>query len=274
MERRLTNGQIVALVFIALLLGLGALIVSNINANKSSEPTYLKYKKVNGPSLKLVGNYIEYAELGEPYEDKMARCTSNGENLNKKIQTMYLQNDNQVTQVNYNEVGTYQVRYTCIDKKQKVSSISRTVIVADNQAPTISIPGKQIITSEEAVSFNLETDVTASDNSGTSDLKYNNTLSTIPGDYVITYTVKDNAGNKTTRNRLIKVVAGIDFNYQNNKLTINYPNKENYTYKYSLDGGLTWNDATKTTTIDFANGNAIASVYSNGKYIMSNSFTL
>lgn len=258
----LSRGQIVALVTIALIFALSAIIFDTITNNKSEKITYLKYDE-NGNNILLNGSYLEYIELGTNYVDQ-------GIDTKEFYVISYFSNNREVTAIDTSNLGTYKVVYTLPDSK----TLTRTVIVSDNESPHISVPAEQTITSAEAVSFDLSTGVVATDNSGEVNLTYDNTLSTIPGNYIINYEATDNSGNKTIRKRLIKVTEGIIFTYNDNTLTINYPSSKdkNYTYKYSLDGGLTFKDTSAKTEIPINEGSVIATVYEDNDYIMSNSY--
>ncbi len=258
----LSRGQIVALVTIALIFAASALIFDLITSHKSEEIEYLSYKE-NGNNILLNGSYLEYTQLGEPYTEK-------GLITNEEYVISYFLNNREVSSIDTSSLGTYKVTYTLNNS----DTINRTVIVSDNKSPNISVPKKQTITSAQAASFDLSIGVIATDNSGTVDLTYDNTLSTIPGDYIITYYAVDNSGNETLRKRLIKVTEGIQFAYNNQTLKITYPtNKDKtYTYKYSLDGGQTFKDASQITKLNINEGSVIATVYENNNYVMSNSY--
>jgi len=261
---RISRGQIVALVTITLLFAMATLIFDKIIDYKSEKIEYLIYDKEK-PDILLNGNYLEYTNLGENYTEK-------GLNTKEDYITTYFLNDTEVNEIDTSNFGTYKVKYYLPNNK----IITRTVIIIDKNSPEVSIPDKQTITSAQAASFDLNEGVTATDNSGEVSLTINNTLSTIPGDYIITYEATDSSNNKTIRKRLIKVESGIEFDYQNKELTITYPasKKNNYTYKYSLDGGNTFIDAERKITITPNTNNVIATVYEDGNYLLSNSFSI
>jgi len=261
---RLSRGQIVALVTIALIFSLAALLFDKITNYKANKIDYLTYDKAK-PNTLLKGNYLEYVNLGDNYIEK-------GLNTNEEYAVTYSLNGSEVNKIDTSDFGTYQVKYYLPNKQ----TITRTIIIIDKKSPSISVPDKQTITSAEAASFDLTAGVIATDNSGNVKLTYDNTLSTIPGDYIITYKAKDNSGNKTLKKRLIKVEAGIEFNYNNNILTIKYPtNKKNsYIYKYSIDGGNTFIETSQNTQITMKTNNIIAAVYENNNYIISNTFNI
>lgn len=261
---RLSRGQIVALVTIAFLFTFATLVFDKTIEYNNEKIEYVTYDKTKNNIL-LNGDYLEYVNLGEEYKEK-------GLNTKEDYIPIYYLNGNEVSEIDTSNFGSYQVKYYLKDNK----TINKTVIIIDTQAPSISIPDKQTINSAEAASFDLNEGVTATDNSGNVQITFNNTLSTIPGDYIITYEATDNSGNKTIRKRLIKVEKGIEFDYHNNELTITYPlnNKNNYTYKYSLDGGTTFLQTQRHTTVTPTTNNVIAAVYKDNEYVMSNSFNI
>lgn len=260
---RLSRGQVVALVFIAVLFVLISITFDKIIDYKANKITYLEFDKTKTDIL-LNSNYLEYVNLGEQYIDK-------GLQTNQSYKTTYFLNETEVSNINTSDFGRYKIKYYLPNNE----TITKTVIVIDNKTPSISIPNKQTITSAQAASFDLKEGVIATDNSGKVELTFDNTLSTIPGDYVITYKAVDGSGNKIQRKRLIKVESGIEFSYKDNSLTITYPiSKKQYTYKYSLDGGKTFIKTDRQTTITPSSSNIIAAVYENEKYIMANSFNI
>lgn len=261
---RLSRGQVVGLVAIALIFATATFIFDKITDYQANKINYLVYDK-NKPSTLLNGDYLEYVNLNEEYVEK-------GLKTNKEYQITYSLNNTETTKIDTTKFGTYQVKYYLSNKQ----TLTRTVVIADTKSPSISVPDKQTIESSQAVSFDLKEGVVVTDNSGEVQLTFNNTLSTIPGDYVITYEAKDSSNNITKRKRLIKVVSGIEFTYQDQTLTITYPlsKNKNYTYKYSLDNGNTFIDAQRKTKIKVSEGSIIASVYENGKYIMAGSFNI
>ena len=86
-------------------------------------------------------------------------------------------------------------------------------MVTDGKAPHLTVPDTVTITSDEAVNYDVENEVMVTDNSGEASFECKNTLSSVPGDYVISCMAKDSNGNKTTRNRLIRVINGIEFDF-------------------------------------------------------------
>ena len=55
-------------------------------------------------------------------------------------------------------------------------------------------------------------------------------------------------------------------------LVIDYDKEKNYTYKYSLDNGKTWTDASVKEVLENVSGNVIALVLEDGNYKMSSTY--
>ncbi|MCD2502336.1 DUF5011 domain-containing protein [Clostridium sp. NSJ-145] len=108
--------------------------------------------------------------------------------------------------VDNDTAGKYEVTYTVKDSAGNEVTVERVVIV--DGAPVINIKGDLII--RKGSQFNLLDGVTVEDKEDTNltvevsgDTVDVNTL----GEYTVTYTVKDSAGNVTTLNRIVKVVT-------------------------------------------------------------------
>ena len=241
-------------------------------ANKPKEKLQNTNVKDNGLNLYLKGDYLTYVLVNDEYKDDGALSYWKGQNISDDIITSYYKNGRQVSAIDTRQVGTYIVRYD-VRSGDKTKKVTRVVVVTDGKAPHLTVPDTVTITSDEAVNYDVENGVMVTDNAGEASFECKNTLSSVPGDYVISCTAKDSNGNKTTRNRLIKVINGIEFEYKD-KLIIKYPinSKKNYTYKYSLDNGITWLNATSEEVLNVKSGNIIALVLDNDKYIMSSTY--
>ncbi|MBC5625041.1 DUF5011 domain-containing protein [Clostridium sp. NSJ-49] len=104
------------------------------------------------------------------------------------------------------KAGRYRMKYTVEDAAGNKVTKERIIIV--DGAPVINIKGDLII--RKGSQFNLLDGVTVEDKEDTNltvevsgDTVDVNTL----GEYTVTYTVKDSAGNVTTLNRIVKVVT-------------------------------------------------------------------
>lgn len=228
--------------------------------------------KNDGFNLNINGNYLTYVEVNDDYNDEGAKANINGQDISDEVIISYYKNDTQVSNIDTRSVATYIVKYE-VASNNKTKEKTRVVIVTDSKKPNLTVPDATTITSDEVVSYDVESGVVATDNTGIVSFKCENTLLAIPGDYVIKCSAEDGNGNKTERNRLVKVINGIEFDYNGN-LLIKYPkdSKKNYTYKYSLDNGQTWLDASDTENLDVKSGNVIALVLEDGNYKMSSTY--
>lgn len=268
------KARIVGIITIVIII-LICLFVINKTVNYINRPKEIVQNtnvKNDGFTLNINGDYIIYTNLNEKYEEEGATAYIDGKNISDEIVVSYYQNDSQVTNINTASSGTYTVKYE-VSSGGINKSVTRVVIVTDGKAPSLSVPDTVTITSDEVASYDVESGVVATDNSGKVSFECQNTLSMIPDDYVIKCSAIDSRGNVTTRNRLIKVVSGIKFDY-NDELTITYPidKEKNYTYMYSLDNGKTWKEAKNKEVLSNVSGNVIALVLENGNYKMSSTY--
>ncbi len=268
-----TRAQLVGLITLIVIglviLLIGSKIVNYMNRPEAKEVLQNTNVKSDGFTLALNGNFVSYVGVNEKYKEEGAKAIADGENISKKIVISYYKDGNQISSINTDQVGNYVVKYEVSDGK-KLKEGTRVVIVTDNKKPHLVVPDTVTITSDEALSYNVEDGVVATDNSGEVSFSCDNTLTSKVGNYVIECKAQDARGNTISRNRLIKVTGGIEFK-DGNDLVIEYPTGDNYTYKYSLDGGITWKDASLEEKIN-AKGNIIALVLEDGKYKMSSTF--
>lgn len=267
---KLSSMQIVGLITIIVIIFISYGAFSLIQKNKPEKIEYLTYTKED-IEIKVNESYIDYVEVGKNYEEKGA--TAKYKNQKQNVIITYYKDGKRVSKIDTSKIGTYQVKYSVITKDKKTKSVYKTIIINDTKAPTIIIPENQTITANEALAFDLENGVIVNDNSGTATLTYNSTLSSINGNHIITYTAKDQTGNKTTKKRLIKVTSGITFENINGTIKITFPKKENYTYSYSLDNGYTFTPCENIVQVPLKKGSIIALVKENEKTIISNSYT-
>ena len=220
-------------------------------------------------NLNINGDYLTYVRVNEKYNEEGA---IDKQNISDDIIVSYYKDNSQVSSVDTSIVGTFTVKYE-ITNNGEYKDKTRVVVVTDDIAPNLSVPDTVTITSDEAASYDVESGVVVSDNTGEASFSCDNTLLSVPDDYIVTCIARDKNGNETVRKRLIKVVSGIEFEYDDG-LIIKYPsdNKKNYTYKYSLDNGQTWLDASIKQKVDIKNGNVIALVLEDNKFKMSSTY--
>ena len=274
MLRRFTKGQVIGFIAV-IIIGLLILFITNkiINyVNRPVEKVQNLNLKDDGVNLNVNGNYLTYVEINEKYNDAGATAYVDGINVSDEIITSYYNDGRQISNIDTSTTDTYTVKYE-VAANGKSKEVTRVVIVTDDKDPSLIVPETVTITSDQVNGFDVEAGVIATDNAGEASFECENTLSIIPDDYIIKCTGRDSRGNDTTRNRLIKVVNGIEFE-KNGKLIINYTDieKKNYTYMYSLDNGQTWKEASVKETLNVTSGNVIALVLENGNYNMSSTY--
>ena len=274
MLRRYGKARIVGMITIVFI---GLIILFAINktvryVNRPEEIVQNTNVKNDGFILNINGEFVTYVEVNEKYNEEGAIASINGQNISDDIIVSYYQDDSQVSRIDTSIPSTYMAKYE-VSSGGESKSVTRVVIVTDSKAPNLSVSDTVTITSDEVASYDIEDGVMVTDNAGEASFECENTLSMVPGDYVIKCTARDSRGNETTRNRLIKVVSGIEFNYDG-KLTITYPTdkEKNYTYKYSWDNGKTWTDASVKEVLENVSGNVIALVLEDGNYKMSSTY--
>ena len=160
----------------------------------------------NSPIIVINGSYIEYVEVNSTYEEKGAKAqTSTGQRIDN-ISIQIKQNNQEKTSVDTSQLLTYNVIYSATDTNGKTTSVTRTVIVRDSKAPTITFPTETTLIANQVNGYDLRQSVIVSDNYDTNTtLSINSGLSNLPGKYVVTYTAKDSSGNEITERRVIIV---------------------------------------------------------------------
>lgn len=273
MNRGYTKAQfvgLITLIFIFLIiLFIGVKVINYINRPAAKEVLQNADVKQDGFTLVINGNFLTYVGINEKYEDAGAKAYKNGKDISSKIAVSYYMDDKQVSDIDTTNVGNYVVKYEVYDGKV-LKEATRVVVVKDNKAPRLTVPDTVTITSDEVMNYDVTEGVLATDNSGNVKFECDNNLTRKPGNYIVECIAEDNNGNKTMKKRLIKVVSGIEFE-DGEKLKIKYPAGEGFTYKYSLDGGQTWKDASDIESLDVS-GNVIALVLKNGEYKMSKTY--
>ena len=109
--------------------------------------------------------------------------------------------------VKANIVGEYVLTYYAVDAAGNVASLTRTVSVIDMDAPVINLLGEQYIVIKQGSEY-VDAGATATDNNdGTTDVLVSvGVNANVVGDYVVTYTATDAAGNEAIAYRYVSVV--------------------------------------------------------------------
>lgn len=153
---------------------------------------------------------IEVRVIGDKNTAKYKYCTS----TTAKCTPNMLVEGNTGKVIISTEGTTNYVCATAIHANNEESdSVCTAAYKLDKTAPTLNTPGTTTITNK-VFNYNLMTGVTSSDNfSSGSNLKTEasgNISFGIAGDYVITYKATDQAGNTTTKTRIIKIIVADD----------------------------------------------------------------
>lgn len=261
---------LITLIFIGLIiLFIGNKVLSYLNRPEAKEIVQNENVQSDGFTLTINGNFVTYVGINEEYEEEGAKAYFNGKDISSDVAISYYYDDKQISSIDTKKVGSYTVKYE-VTNNQKLKEVTRVVIVADNNKPRLVVPDTVTITTDEVFNYDVSEGVLATDNSGSVSFRCDNILTNKASNYIIKCVAKDERGNEIRKNRLIKVVSGIEFE-DGDDLTIKFPEGENYTYKYSLDDGKTWNDASKEEVLNVS-GNVIALVLDDGVYKMSSTY--
>ena len=153
------------------------------------------------PDITVTGADPATVEAGRTYDDLGATCT---DDIDGDITP-----DPDTSDVNINIPGTYTVRYSCTDDAGNTATAERRVIVSDTTAPRITVTVPVRVTVLEGSDYDDlgatcrdRIDGTITPTSDTSDVNTDT-----PGEYTVTYTCTDNAGNMATATRTVIVAA-------------------------------------------------------------------
>ena len=151
------------------------------------------------PIIELNGERIVYVNLNDAsgYQDLGATASAD----KKSISVEVISNP-----VNITKQGAYIVIYRAINNNRTTYS-TRTVIVKDLEAPTITFPETALtISLTEVTTYDFLSDIVVADNSGETIVPTVETnFGTLTGIYTIKYIAKDSTGNETIKFRNIIV---------------------------------------------------------------------
>ena len=102
--------------------------------------------------------------------------------------------------------GTYTITYSATDSAGNAATATRTVIVADTIAPTITLNGAAAVTHEQGTTY-VDEGATATDSVDTTvEVVVTGAINAaIAGEYTLTYTATDQAGNASSTTRTVVV---------------------------------------------------------------------
>lgn len=155
--------------------------------------------KINTPKIFLNGKKNIILNYGEKYDDEGAKALFRDENLSKKIDVK--------NNIDYDHIGKYEIVYT-IKRKDKSSSVKRTIEIVDKVAPVIKLKGDANVTAYLDEEY-IDKGVTVSDNYDKDlDSKVlidGNVNVNEEGEYTLKYSVSDSSGNSAEVVRLVTV---------------------------------------------------------------------
>ena len=168
--------------------------------NTSSVGRTVNVADLAGPIISLNGEADIEHNYGDVYTDRGASATDNVDGSVAVVTS---------GDVTVDMINNYTITYTATDTTGNLSSIERTVNVADFDGPVITLKGNSTVTLGKGRVYrelgataldNIDGEVIVSAPSGTVD------YDTI-GVYQLTYTATDTVGNTTTAIRAVDIVA-------------------------------------------------------------------
>jgi VCBS repeat-containing protein len=156
------------------------------------------------PVIAIIGDaelFLE-ASLEGSYTDSGATCQDGIDgNISESVEVSG-------DVVNLSKPGSYVIKYNCQDLSgNKAVEVTRTVIVQDTLPPVITLNGSAEVTVEAGTAYS-DAGVSASDSFDDAPIVevVNGVKAGDLGQYIVSYTVKDSSGNKSTQQRTVNVV--------------------------------------------------------------------
>ncbi|MDB4652171.1 leucine-rich repeat protein, partial [Verrucomicrobia bacterium] len=169
----------------------------------ASLPTHWELREgylvdVTSPTLSLIGSQQLIHQIGKEYIDRGATAIDNEGFAVEVIVS---------GAVNGMMAGIYEIEYTATDDSGNISSVTRTITVADTIAPTLSLNGSPEVVHQAGVEY-VDSGAAAIDNvDDVLDVVVTGQVDFMTvGEYQIQYTATDNAGNVGSVMRVVEVV--------------------------------------------------------------------
>jgi len=152
------------------------------------------------PMISLIGSSVVSVNHGATYTELGVTATDNVDGSITPVTA---------GAVNANTVGTYIITYTATDAAGNSSQTTRTVSVVDATAPAITLNGGSAINTNHGQSY-TELGATATDavDGSVTPVVTGTVNINALGDYTVTYTATDAAGNSSQVVRIVTVVDG------------------------------------------------------------------
>ena len=161
----------------------------------------------NSPTIILNGSTHEVVEIHTTYVDKGVIARDPSGAAIDVIDVKITSNNVLVPNIDTTKLIQYRITYS-VNYNGTVAKAIRTVTVKDTKPPILNVPGSVVLYDEEMEDFDFMAGVTASDNSEEQiNVKMRGNLSSLPGNYLITYIAEDSSGNKTQKNRRVTVLS-------------------------------------------------------------------
>jgi len=144
--------------------------------------------------------------VGSNFEmPKYLAISMEGIDLTAKVIENIIYNSNIVDEINSDDVGIYYINYSVVDDNGYSNFAQISVIIVDNEKPTLEIPDNDTL-SIDTTDYNLLEGVSCNDNSGKCEIKVSGNINFgVAGKNIIEYTASDPTGNTTIIKRVITV---------------------------------------------------------------------
>jgi hypothetical protein len=171
--------------------------VTDNDANQTIKTRKILVVDSTSPEVVLNGDEVIYLEVYHPYIEQNATYS---DNYDTDLTVVIDQHVNNMV------LGEYTVTYSFTDDYSNQTVVTRTVHVVDTIVPVVTLIGNKVIYMNVFEDY-VEENVISGDNYDTDlDVVINNTINTsILGEYIVTYTVKDDSLNETIITRTVHV---------------------------------------------------------------------
>lgn len=195
------------------------------NYNKKNKDSFIKgyylYKvendfmntaefKLHRPNIQFIGyegDIIIPLDINEEYIPLEYSATNkNNEDITQDVIVTIYNDSHIVDEIDTSKPGIYYLDYTVIDKFGYSASKIVSIIIGDNESPTLYIP-ENITINIDVTTYDLMEGVSCTDNSGKctisvndEELKYGEI-----GKYIVNYSAIDPSGNTKTLKRVITI---------------------------------------------------------------------
>ena len=158
------------------------------------------FRDLDPPTIELIGSLDVELEYGETFKDPGYRVSDNYDG-NPEVQITDLPDL-------IPDIGSYEITYVAVDTSgNRSTAATRSIIIADNQAPSVSLKGNPVIQLEIFEPFE-DPGLNITDNYPETPLV--NVAGSVNveeiGNYTLEYTISDFSGNLTRISRMVQVV--------------------------------------------------------------------